>query len=72
MSNTAEARIVGMLEVLLRKVAALELKRPPLTRQQFAEATGYSYRQITRKIAAREIRLKDGRIPASELEKFLS
>jgi hypothetical protein len=71
---TEQAQTQGMLETILRKLDSLEKalmpKRAPLTRSQFAEATGYSYRQVTRFIAAKRIRLVADRIPASELDKF--
>lgn len=70
---TEVAEIKCMLEVVLRRLDQLAPKnRPPLTRQAFAQATGYSYKTICRKVESGEIRTKDGRIPASELDKFLS
>lgn len=69
-------QIRALLEAVLRELdqlkKALAPKRPPLTRKQFADATGYSYKTICRKVDAKEIRLVDGRIPASELDKFLT
>jgi hypothetical protein len=70
MTEFAELR--GTLDLILRKLSALEPKRAPLTRAAFAKATGYSYKTICRKIDAKELKLKDGRIPASELDRYLS
>jgi hypothetical protein len=66
----------GMLETILRELDALKKalapKRAPLTRRQFADATGYSYKQVCRWIASGRIRLVEGRIPADQLDQFLT
>lgn len=71
---TEQAQTQGMLETILRKLACLEKaltpKRAPLTITAFAKATGFSTKTISRRIAAGEIRTVNGRIPASELDKF--
>ena len=68
----AISEIKGTLHLILRKLAELKPERKPLTRAEFARKTGYSYSTIIRRIEAGEIKLRDGRIPASELDKYLS
>ena len=65
-------QILGTQEIILRKLAALEPQRAPLTRAAFAKKTGFSYKTICRKVDAKEIKVKGGRIPASELDRYLS
>lgn len=69
---TELAEIKNTLEVILRQLAALKPQRKPLTQTEFAKAAGYSRRSIYQKVQAGEIRVVDGRIPASELDRFLS
>jgi hypothetical protein len=69
---TELAEIRSMFEVVMRKLKDLEPKRAPLTRAAFAKATGYSYKTICRKVESGNITEKDGRIPASELDRYLS
>ena len=66
------AKVTGMLEVVLRKLTALEPKRAPLTRAAFAKATGYSYCTICRWVDSGKLPLKAGRIPAKYLDQYLS
>lgn len=65
-------QIVLTQELILRKLDALAPKRAPLTITQFAELTGFCAKTVSKKISAGEIRVVDRRIPASELDKFLS
>lgn len=69
---TELAQIRDSLGLILRKLKSLEPKRAPLTRAAFAKATGLSYKTICRKVDAGELKLKDGRIPASELDGYLT
>lgn len=73
---TEAQEIKGMLEVLGRQFADVKRiflnSRPPLTRPQFAAATGLSYRTVCRKVWNGEIVEKDGRIPAKYLDNYLS
>jgi hypothetical protein len=69
---TELGQIRDSLGLILRKLAALEPKRAPLTRAAFATAVGLSYKTICRKVDAGEIKIKDGRIPASELDSYLT
>jgi hypothetical protein len=73
---TELAQVRGLVECVLRELdglkKALAPKRAPLTRRQFGEATGYSYRQVQRFIAAGRVRTVADRIPACELDKFLT
>jgi hypothetical protein len=46
--------------------------KPGLTQRQFAKAIGVSPRTVARMVKARKIRLEKGRVPNSEVQKFLS
>lgn len=73
---TELAQVRSMLEATLKGIDELKAiiapKRKPLSRQAFADATGYHVQTIYRMIRAGEIQIEKGRIPASELDRFLS
>lgn len=73
---TESSQILNTLHVMQRQFEELKkavlLRRPPLTRREFADATGLSYQTICRKVWAKEIREVDGRIPAKYLDNYLS
>ncbi len=67
----------GLVETVLRRqdeiIRALRPKnRPPLTRHEFAKAIGRSYKTVCRWVDGGKIREVDGRIPASESDRFVS
>jgi DNA-binding transcriptional regulator YiaG len=68
--------IRGMLEVALQRLDEIQKlvtpKRAPLTRAEFARLTGYSYRTVCRWVESGRLRVRDGRIPALELDQFMS
>jgi response regulator of citrate/malate metabolism len=53
-------------------MAAIQTKQAPLTVKAFAQRVGMGRETIRRRIKAGLIRKQGGRIPASELSKFLS
>ena len=65
-------KVDAKCDIILRKLAELSPKRKPPAQTGFAAETGSSLRAVQRKCAAGEIRVVGGRIPASELDKFLS
>lgn len=66
--------LIGMLEVVLRKLDDLtNEKKAALTICAFAKKSGYSRWTIQRKIKEGEIATnRDGRIPYSELRRYVS
>lgn len=74
MTELAEVR--GLCEATLKAVADLKAslapRRAPLTIVAFAKAVGLSRWTIQKRIRDRAIHTVAGRIPASELDKFLS
>jgi transcriptional antiterminator len=75
MSSEERTLLLRRLDAIERQLAELKAakpKRPHLTRSAFAEAAGISERTVYRRLAANRIRTEQGRIPASQLDKFQS
>jgi predicted DNA-binding protein (UPF0251 family) len=61
------------LDAIMRRLDAMKLPdHPGLTGPQFAKAAGISRTTVGRRLADGTIVRKNGRIPHSELRKFLS
>lgn len=65
--------ILSLLRGIDRRLREIEgLRSPNLTIVAFAERAGVSAKTVSRRIAAGEVVKRNGRVPASELSKFLS
>lgn len=74
MSTEVEQQLLARLDRIERLVvkALPPVLEPALTKKEFAKRAGIGRTTLYRRIEERRVRTEQGRIPASELSKFLS
>jgi DNA-binding transcriptional regulator YdaS (Cro superfamily) len=68
-----ERRLSVKFDLVLSRLDAIQnVGKPGLTQRQFARTIGVSPRTVARMVKGRRVRLEKGRVPNSEVAKFLS
>ena len=67
-----EQHISSKLESIETMLIQLVASQPPMTKTEFAKRSGLSIRTVSRKVATRQIKERNGRIPFSELVRWNS